>query len=166
MNDRPEGAPSKTRRKQEAETLQKAGEKLLALPDAKLAQLSLPTALIDAIDVAKKLNQRGALRRQRQYIGRLMRELDTSLLQQALAAMESKEADEHAFFHTVEQWRDRLLTEGMPGLEAFFDAHPEAERQRLRQLVQAARAEEAAGKPPKHRRELFREIRHVLESGL
>ena len=155
--------PSRTQRKREAESLQDVGERLLVLPESKLAQLPLPGSLLDAVRVGRELNHRGALRRQRQYIGRLMRELDTKTLQQALARLDDQEAQEQAHFHAVENWRDRLLNEGSAALEAFFDAHPHADRQRLRQLVQASQAEMKANKPPRHRRELFREIRQVLE---
>lgn len=163
-NNRDEaGRPSRTRQKREAEDLQAAGERLLALPEAKLAQLPLPEALRDAVRLGRQLAQRGALRRQRQYIGRLMRELDTAELLDALARLDQQDAQETREFHAAESWRERLLTEGSAALEAFFDAHPHADRQRLRQLVQASLAELKAGNPPRQRRALFREIRHVIE---
>lgn len=158
-NDR----PSRTQRKREAEDLQTVGERLLVLPESKLAQLPLPASLLDAVRVGRGLGHRGALRRQKQYIGKLMRSLDTEALQQALAQLDHQETQEQAHFHAAENWRDRLLNDGNTALEAFFDAYPHADRQRLRQLVQASVAEVKAGKPPRHRRELFREVRRVLE---
>lgn len=152
---------SRTQRKREAEALQATGEKLLALPAATLATLPIPEQLRDAILVARKLSQRGALRRQRQYIGRLMRELDTAALEDALATLEQHKQAENAVFHAAERWRDRLLEEGQAGLEAFFDAHPGADRQHLRHLARAAQRETAV----RERRELFRALRDTLESG-
>jgi len=165
MNDKSGDSPSRSQLKREAEGLQATGEKLLTLPESRLAQLPLPAALRQAVETARKLTQRGALRRQRQYIGRLMRELDTAELEDALQALEREDAGEQAVFHAAERWRDRLIAEGMPGLEAFFDAYPAADRQRLRQLVNAVRTAATAGKPPRQRRELFREIRQVLDTG-
>ncbi len=158
--------PSRTQRKREAEDLQAIGERLLELPEPKLAQLPLPDALLRAVRAGRELTQRGAARRQRQYIGRLMRELDTDDLRAALLQLEQQDIRDTQQLHAAEAWRDRLLDEGRIALEAFLDAHPHADRQRVRQLVQASIAEAKADKPPRHRRELFREIRHVLESGL
>lgn len=158
-----EDRPSRTRKKREAEALQALGERLLELPEGQLAALPLPEPLLVAVREGRRLTQRGALRRQRQYIGRLMRELDTDELQQALAALDQREAHERAMFHAAEEWRDRLMHEGVVALERFFGEHPRAERQRMRHLLLAACRENA---PVERRRELFREIRRTLERGL
>ncbi|MBW3568196.1 MAG: DUF615 domain-containing protein [Proteobacteria bacterium] len=165
MSDEHDKIPSRSQRKREADRLQAVGEKILGLTDARLAQLPLPDALRQAIEIARKLTQRGALRRQRQYIGRLMRELDVSELEEALQGLEGEDADDRAVFHAAERWRDRLVMEGMPALEDFFNAYPAADRQRLRQLVVAIRADAASGKAPRRHRELFREIRPVVAAG-
>lgn len=164
MSENDEERPSRTQQKRDAEALQALGERLLALPEARLAQLPLPEPLRDAVRVGRSLSQRGAGRRQRQYIGRLMRDLDTEALQAALAAMDTQDADERERFHAAERWRERLLADGDSALSAFFDAHPRADRQRLRQLMQSCRAELAAGRPARRQRELFREIRQTLDS--
>lgn len=160
-----EERPSKTQLKRQAEALQALGERLMALPEPDLAQLPLPEVLLAAVRVGRGLqNERGALRRQRLYIGKLLREVDTSELERAIAKLDDKDAENRAHFHALEQWRDRMVADGMPALEAFFDQYPQADRQRLRQLVLAARAEAKAGKPPQRQRELFRELRHVVDS--
>ena len=165
MSDEYDRIPSKSERKREADRLQAIGEKILALPAARLAQLPMPDKLRQAIETARKLTQRGALRRQRQYIGRLMRELDVGELEEALQGLEREDAGDQAAFHAAERWRDRLVTEGLPALEAFFDAYPTADRQRMRQLVNAVRADVTSGKAPRRSRELFREIRPVVAAG-
>lgn len=160
-----EERPSKTQLKRQAEALQVLGERLMTLPEPDLAQLPLPDELLAAVRVGRRLqNERGALRRQRLYIGKLMRELDTHELEAAIARLDTNDATSRAHFHALEQWRDRMVAEGMPALEAFFDQYPQADRQRLRQLVLAASAEAKAGKPPQRQRELFRELRHVVET--
>lgn len=159
-----EDRPSKTQLKRDADALQAIGERLLTLPEHELATLPLPDALLEAVRTGRRLDQRGARRRQRQYIGKLMRGFDTTELQTALAAMDNRENARNRLFHEAEQWRDRFLADGMPALETFFDHYPQADRQRLRQLVLAARKEAAADRAPTKRRELFRETRQLLEN--
>ena len=79
--------PSKSARKREAHALQKLGEELVKMRQADLDRLPLPENLREAIDEARRLTNRGALSRQRQYIGKLMRETDVAPLQTALAAL-------------------------------------------------------------------------------
>lgn len=164
MQDDADSRPSRTRRKQQAEDLQALGERLIELPEAALARLPLPPPLLDAVRVARGLAQRGALRRQRQYIGRLMRELDTDVLHESLAALDRQQAEETAAFHEAEDWRERLLGGDPTELAAFFDAFPTADRQHVRRLVTRAVGQANAGRGPRLRRELFREIRQLLEN--
>ena len=79
--------PSKSSRKREAHALQKLGEQLVQMRAAELALLPLPETLRDAIDEARRLTSRGALARQRQYIGKLMRDIDVEPIVAALAAL-------------------------------------------------------------------------------
>jgi ribosome-associated protein len=79
--------PSKSARKREAHSLQKLGEHLATLKESELAQLPLPEVLLEALREAKRLKQRGALHRQRQYIGKLMRDIELEPLEAALAAI-------------------------------------------------------------------------------
>ena len=68
--------PSKTRKKQAMHELQALGAALVALPDGSLASLSLPDSLAQAIAEARRIPSREGKRRQLQYIGRLMRDVD------------------------------------------------------------------------------------------
>jgi ribosome-associated protein len=79
--------PSKSARKREAHALQKLGEELVALRAADLARLPLPESLREAIDEARRLTSRGALARQRQYIGKLMRDIDVQPILDAMGAL-------------------------------------------------------------------------------
>jgi ribosome-associated protein len=91
--DAPDERPSRSARKREAEALQKLGVGLTRMRPAKLQQLQqhlqLPEILFEAILEAQRLRSGGALARQRQYIGRLMREVDAGPIERALAAFES-----------------------------------------------------------------------------
>lgn len=78
--------PSKSARKRAAHAAQKLGEQLVRMRAQDLALLPLPDDLRDAIAEAQRLTNRGALSRQRQYIGKLMRDVDITALESALAA--------------------------------------------------------------------------------
>ena len=71
---------------------------------------------------------------------------------------------ETALMHRAETWRERLLAEGDEALSAFVEAHPDADRQRLRQLVRSTLEERTRNKPPRAFRELFREVKELLEA--
>src|SRR5437870_842786 len=79
--------PSKSARKREALALQKLGEELVRMRLADLDRLPLPENLREAIDEARRLTSRGALARQRQFIGKLMRDIDLAPVEAALAAL-------------------------------------------------------------------------------
>lgn len=158
-------APSKTRLKHEALAAQQLGERLIDLNDDILATLDLPEKLADAIALARAIKSRGALRRQRQYIGRLMRDMDTADIESILHELDERQALSAKRLHIAEDWRERLLAEGDTALGELLDRYPQADRQQLRQLVRAARAERKADKPPKHFRALFKLLRELLDEG-
>ena len=83
--------PSKSSRKREAHALQKLGERLIAMREADFLTLPLPEMLVEAIRDARRLKSRLALARQRQYIGKLMREVDIEPLEAALAALTDRQ---------------------------------------------------------------------------
>jgi ribosome-associated protein len=78
--------PSKSSRKRAAHSAQKLGEQLVRMRVQDLDQLPLPDELRDAIAEARRLTHRGALARQRQYIGKLMRDIDITALEAAMVA--------------------------------------------------------------------------------
>ncbi|HWY73643.1 MAG TPA: ribosome biogenesis factor YjgA [Burkholderiaceae bacterium] len=82
--------PSKTRLKQQMHELQRLGEQLAALPPAQLARIELPEKLREQIELARRITAREGLRRQLQYVGRLMRTVDADAIRAALAAVDHK----------------------------------------------------------------------------
>ena len=153
---------SKTKLKAEAEAVQAIGQKLIELPKDKLLKLALPETIVDAVLEAKRITANGAIRRQRQYLGRLMRDIDTGPIQEQLQKWEGKHQEENARFHTMERWRTRLIEDG-EAVSDFIEAYPHVDSQRLRTLIRNAQREQAANKPPKSSRELFKLIRETLE---
>ena len=155
--------PSKSARKRAAHAAQELGEALLQLGDAQLARLELPEALREALQGARRIRSRAAALRQRQYIGRLMRELDPEPIRAALAAASERAARETERFKRLENWRERLLAEGEPALAELARWHPQIDRNEWASRIAAARSERArsgAGGPAA--RELFRALRTLF----
>jgi len=158
--DRPEPV-SKTRRKRDMHARQDLGEELVALTEAQLARLELPEKLLDAVLLAKRINKFGALRRQLQYIGRLMRDVDSVAIAAQLEAWKGKSSGATARLHVLERWRDQLIASdaAMADLAA---AYPGCDVQHLRALVRNARREHALGAAPESARELFQALKVVI----
>ena len=79
--------PSKTQRKRDAHALQTLGIQLVALSAAQLARLDLPETLHEAVLAAQRMRSHGARTRQLQYIGKVMRQLEPSVLSRLRAAL-------------------------------------------------------------------------------
>ncbi len=156
--------PSRTKRKHDDLALQDLGEELVAVGEDKLAELDLPERLRDAIMHARSISKFGALRRQMQYIGRLMREEgDAETIRTRLAAWKGISVAETALLHLIERWRVRLLNDEK-ALEELIAEYPRADTQQLRSLMRNAKREAEAGRPPKSFRELFQVLRETLNS--
>lgn len=152
---------SKTKIKQQMHDLQDIGEQLVGLSTDQLKQLDLPESLFDAVREMKRINKFGAQRRQMQYIGRLMRDVETAPIVAKLEAWSGKSHQHIAWLHKLERWRERLL-ESDAALTELLAEHPEADAQRLRTLVRNALKEKELAKPPKNYREIFQVLREIL----
>jgi ribosome-associated protein len=157
--------PSKSQRKRDAKELQRLGVELVALPDDELGALPLGESLLDAILLARRITSHGALLRQHQFIGKLMRKHDVEAIRAALAARELEKVELARSFHRLELWRDRLIEEGESALAALVALHPALDAGALRALASSARGERAASLPPRAARELFRVLRAALPAG-
>ena len=161
--------PSKSQRKRDMSALQELGEKLVALPASRLAQLPLAERLLEAIREAQRIKSHEARRRQLQYVGKLMREADAEAIAAQLHEWESGSREQNDRFHALEQWRDRLL-ESDDALTVLLEHRPGLDIPHLRNLIRQARREQAhnAGMPEghtpqrKHYRELFQALKQIL----
>jgi ribosome-associated protein len=156
-------APSKSRKKREVEALQDLGTEIVKLPDAQFRRIELPENLRAAVAECRRITQNSALRRQRQYIGKLMRTIDPAPIRAQLDAFRGASAAETAKLHQAEKWRERLIA-GNDALTRFLDTYPQVDVTHLRHLIRNARDEAAHGKPPKAFRELYRTIRAAMEN--
>lgn len=149
---------SKGQTRREAEALQVLGEKLIDLPADKLAQLDLPEKLLDAVMEAKRLTAHGAMRRQKQYIGKLMRQVEPEPIQAKFNEWENQGRIDIAKFHRLEQWRDQLIADEN-ALGELLQAYENVDVQHMRNLIRNARKEAGLQKPPKSSRELFQYLK-------
>jgi ribosome-associated protein len=154
---------SKTRKKREMHELQALGAALVRLSDSQLEIIEIPEKLREALLEAKRIKSHEAKRRQMQYIGRLMREVDPAPLRSRLAELEGTSAQAAARHRRLEAWRERLLGDD-EALTAFAAEHPGADLQALRTLIRNARKEAALGRPPRAYRELFRVLKEIESS--
>ena len=152
---------SKTRRKQEMQARQQVGEALVRLSDARLAELELPERLREAVLEARSIGKFGALRRQLQYIGRLMRDVDVVAIEARLEAWSGRSREASAYLHVLERWRERLLASDAAVTE-LAQAYPGRDLQRVRALVRSARREQAQNRARESYRELFQELKSII----
>ncbi|MGB0126071.1 MAG: ribosome biogenesis factor YjgA [Rhodocyclaceae bacterium] len=156
--------PSKSQRKRDMHELQDLGEKLAQMSRDRLAKVDLPEGLRRAIEDVQRITKHEARRRQMQYIGKLMRDVDPEPLREAIDVLEGRSAAETARLHRVERLRDRLLEDEAVLTEIGRD-HPGADLQKLAQLRRNALKEQEQARPPRAFRELFRALRDLGGSG-
>ena len=165
-SDADEDAPlSKTKIKQQMHALQDIGEQLVALSNERLGELDLPERLLDAIREMKKIGKFGAQRRQMQFIGRLMRDVDAAPIIARLEVWNGTSRQHTAWLHRLERWRERLL-ESDDALTELLAEYPDADVQHLRTLIRNARKEKELAKPPKNYREIFQLLRDIIPEPL
>lgn len=162
--DQDQAERSRSQAKREATALQALGERLCELPSEQLARIEMPETLREALLAARGITKREARRRHLQYIGTLMRRVDPLPLQQALEDIARGHQQGVRLFHQAERWRDALLGGDEAVLGQILGRYPQADHQRLRQLVRRARQDLAAGRPPRAARELFRALEALLQA--
>jgi ribosome-associated protein len=152
---------SKSQKKRDMHELQAVGEQLIALSRDYLKAIKLPENLLSAVLEAKDIpvSKHTARKRQRQYVGRLMRDVDVAPIIEQLNALQAPSRKQTALLHLAEQWRERLLKDD-GALDALIGEFPRAENLEIREMIAVARDETAHDKPPKH----FRELYHVIHA--
>jgi ribosome-associated protein len=160
-DDRP---VSKTRRKKDSHALQALGEALVALKPSQLTRIELPERLADAVAEARRITGFEARRRQMQYIGKIIRDVDSTNIAEHIERIRNAHREDSSHHHDLERWRERLLTDDDAARELAATA-PGIDLQRVRTLVRNARNEQARGQPPKSSRALFRLLRDTMAPG-
>jgi ribosome-associated protein len=150
---------SKSERKREMTGLQKLGERLAELSHEQAEKIGVPKELQEALILAGTLKSHSALRRQKQYIGVLMRRFDTEHLKQAIDDMDRGQKSTVREFHQLELLRDSLVDGDDTAFDEIVRRFPEVDKQQLRKFVQSAQKEKKENKPPKQSRVLFKYLR-------
>ena len=157
--------PSKSQRKRDADAAQKLGTRLIELKESELQALDLPETLLDALLLAKRITSRGGLARQRQFIGKLMRDVDHVPIEAALGEKQRNDGYEGEKHKRLETWRTRLLSEGPAALDDLIKWCPDANRKELQALVNKATGTRVdSGSRELASRELFRTLRGLFDS--
>jgi ribosome-associated protein len=165
-----EGRPSKSERKRASHLLQTLGDEVAALPASRLNALTLPDNLREAIRELHRTKSHEGRRRQLQFIGKLMRQVDPEPLQEAVANFKLGGAQDALALHQAEQWRESLLADDQ-ALTRWMAEHPDTDAQPLRALIRQARLEVrpdagagVAQRQGRHFRDLFQFIKTQLKA--
>lgn len=152
---------SRTDIKKAAQAITDLGEQLSEMTENEIKRLELPQTLSEALLLLKRMDKGPALKRQKLYIGRYLRQDEPLIVEikEKLAEIEAKKKQQNAHFHKLEKWRDRLVEEGDSALVEFLEFYPQADRQALRQWIRNAQKEQKASKPPKSSREIFKYLK-------
>ncbi len=155
---------SKSQRKRDCHALQEISDRLLALRPEELALIDLPAELEEAVTEAQRIRSNSALKRQRQYLGKIMRSCDSEAIAQQLNRVAHRNDTNTARFKKIEQWRDRLLDADKEVLGEILRQIPDLDRHHVHNLVRQAAKESRENKPPAASRKLFRYLRELMEA--
>ena len=160
-NDEEQAPLSKTQRKQLMEELQTLGEELVELSSERVKKIEIPEDLREAVREAQRMTRHDeAKRRQMQYIGKLMRNVDVQPIRAALALVRGESAGETAKLHRLERLRSELLVDEKV-LHEITTLYPSIDLQHLRSLRRAALKEQAENKPPRSYRAIFQLLKEL-----
>jgi len=157
--------PSKSAKKRETLALQILGEQLINLSTEQIQELELAEALRDAVIAAKTMRAHGALRRQKQLIGKLMRREDPAPIAAALERYTRRENLEKNAFRLAEQWRERLTSDSKNSLDAFHTTVGHDNPALATSLEELSAAHDDKGRQLASRK-IFREVHKDLLSML
>ena len=131
----------------------------MKLPSAALHKLVIDEHLREAIERARAVKANIARRRAERTLAGALRRIDLGELAAQLAAIQEPGADVQEL-HLAEQWRTRLIDEGITAAATF----PGGADEQLPRLVEAAQRERTTGGPPGAARALFRHLVTRLRS--
>lgn len=158
MNDR---KPSKSEKKRQFLALQELGEQLIALSEEQINSIDTDEYLQEQVLEAKRMKSHGALRRQKQLIGKIMRQVDAAPIEEALERFGRSDRVDKQHFAAAEAWRDRILSEGRPAVDEFLSTTGNPDND-LYELQQQCAAAPSADKRRHIARQLFRKIHQIV----
>ena len=156
--------PNKTQLKRDSHDLVNLGESLLKLKPDEIRSLDLPEGLELAITTALKIKSRSGLKRQRLYIGKLLRNIDSEHVEAQLNKVQHRHDTNTAKFKRLEMWRDKLIDNDKDILNDIIVSYPELDRQHINQIIRTAQQEKKLNKTPTAARKLFKYLSELAET--
>ncbi|MGB0444665.1 MAG: ribosome biogenesis factor YjgA [Porticoccaceae bacterium] len=151
--------PSRSQLKRDSQELRDLGEQLVLMANSHLEKITLDSSLLAAIKEARRLKNLDARRRQIQYIGKLMRNIDLTEIRYSIDKLNHQSQTFRQHFAMLEQWRDRLIDEGNSAVEEFLIDYPNADRQKIRNLSRQASREKTGSAKTK----LFKYLKELAD---
>jgi ribosome-associated protein len=151
--------PSRSQLKRDSQELRDMGAQLVQMPNAHLNKIAMDNTLLAAIKEARRLKSNDARRRQIQYIGKLMRNMDLTEIRHSVEKLNHQSQTFRQHFAMLEQWRDRLIDEGNDAIEEFLTTFPNADRQQIRNLSRQAGREKTGSAKTK----LFKYLKEISD---
>ncbi len=156
--------PNKSQLKRDSHHLVNLGESILKLKPDEIRSLDLPEELEFAVTTALKIKSRSGLKRQRLYIGKLLRSIDNEHIEIQLNKIQHRHDTNTAQFKRLEMWRDKLIEDDKNILNDVITSCPELDRQHINQLIRAAQQEKKLNKTPTAARKLFKYLSELTET--
>jgi ribosome-associated protein len=160
-----DGRPSKSELKRQMHELQQLGQALTELPASRVDALDLPESLRDGLAEFHRTRSFEGKRRQLQFIGKLMRQVDPDPIRESIAAAKLGSAKDTLALHHAERWREELLA-GDDALTRWSHAHPQTDLQQLRSLVRAARKDALAEQVDQRHGRPYRDLFQLIKTAL
>ena len=154
---------SKTQLKKIAKDIEDFGYKLTLLTDEQIQGLSLTDNIKEAIYEYKKIRSNSAKKRHRQYLGKILRDIDLSLVNEDYQRIQNHSVIAKQAFHEIENWRDQLIQDESK-LKDFIDIYPKTDIQKCRTLLKNAIKEAQQGQAKKAQKLFFKYLREVKET--
>jgi ribosome-associated protein len=114
--------PSKSARKREALAIRAIADELVALKPGQIATVVDDPDVVRAVHEAQSIAAHGALRRQKQYIAKLLRDEDSAPIRARLDALAGDPVAEKRRFKRAEQLRDALIASPGDADDALVEA--------------------------------------------
>jgi len=152
---------SKTELKKDSKKIQQFGREISELTINNIEAFKFPVNIYEATIDLKNLKSNSAKKRQVQYLGKLLREIDLAdafITMKQLKVSSQKEIQRN---HIIEGWRDKLLINN-DSITEFVDVYPQIDKQSLRQTISNAQKEKKDSKPPKYSKQLFKLIKNIV----
>ena len=154
---------SKTQLKKIAKDIEDFGHKLTLLTDEQIQGLSLTDNIKEAIYEYKKIKSNSAKKRHRQYLGKLLRDIDLTSVNEDYQRIQNHSLIAKQAFHAIENWRDQLIQDESK-LKEFIDIYPKTDIQKCRTLLKNAIKESQKDQTKKSQRLFFKYLREVIEA--